>query len=64
MELAIRPARFSRSRFATCALSIRMDETRADAMRRRRTSGERASASVVDGRQGHEEGEPALAAGC
>ena len=29
-----------------------------------RTSGERASASVVDGRQGHEEGGPVLAAGC
>ncbi len=32
MELAIRPARFSCSRFATCMLSIRMDETCAGAM--------------------------------
>ena len=32
MELAIRPARFSCSRFATCTLSIRMDETCAGAM--------------------------------
>ena len=64
MELAIRPARFSCSRFATCTLSIPMDETCAGAMCGRRTSGERASASVVDGRQGQEEGGPVLAAGC
>ena len=61
MELAIRPARFSCSFNATCALSIRMDETCTGAGRERRTSGERASASVVDRRQGHEEGRLASA---
>ena len=64
MELAIRPARFSRRRAATRAPSIRMDEARAGAACRRRTSGGRASASLGAGRQGPEEGGPALAAGC
>ena len=49
MELAIRPARFSCSFNATCALSIRMDETCTGAGRERRTSGERASASLSTG---------------
>lgn len=60
MELAIRPARFSFSHFATCTLSIRMDETCTDATCGRRTSGGRASASLVDGRQGREEGRRAF----
>ena len=64
MELAIRPARFSCWRSTTRAPSIRMDEARAGAACGRRTSGERASASLGVGRQGPEEGGPALAAGC
>ena len=64
MELPIRPARFSGQRSATRAPSIHMDEARTGEACGRLTSGEQVSPSLGVGRQGPEEGGPALAAGC